>query len=41
MSIDTSKVFNYTELLSKIVKKGENTIKQNASDLSKGKFIMN
>ena len=42
MSIDTSKIFDYTELLRTIVSKGENAIKykQKASDLSKGKFIM-
>lgn len=42
MSIDTTKRFNYNELLSKIVDRGERELKSygKASELSKGKFII-
>lgn len=40
MSIDTSKQFDYWELLGNIVQKGENIINKKASDLSKGKFFI-
>ena len=40
MSIDTSKIFDFDNLLKTIVNRGESKIKEKASDLSKGKFIM-
>lgn len=41
LSIDTSVRFNYSDLIGKIVDKGERIIKNRASELSKGKFIIN